>query len=135
VKTTLTALLLAFASLAFVSEAGAQAPSFKKRPGTEKEFMTEVGEAVVKAVRSSPAKLAMADDKITEPEKNRKLITITMNWAGSLTGTKFKSEIKLKVVADKPEWEVSDIEYSDDNPLLAAGKAEKLKALKEKFNR
>jgi hypothetical protein len=135
VKTTLTALLLTVATLSFVALAWADPPSFKKRPGTEKEFMTAVGEEVVKAVRSKPAKLTLGDYKITDPEKNRKLITINMNWAGSITGTKFKSEIKIKVVADKPEWEVTDIEYTDDNPVPAAGKAEHLKELKDKFNR
>jgi hypothetical protein len=135
VKTTLTALLIALASLAFVSPTWADTPAFKKRTGTEKEFMTQVGEAVVRAVRSSPAKLTLGDYKITDPEKNRKLISITMNWAGSVTGKKFKSEIKIKVVADKEDWEVTDIDYTDDNPLLATGKAEHLKELKEKFNR
>jgi hypothetical protein len=98
--------------------------------------MTKVGEAVVKAVRTSPARLSLGDYKITDPKPNRKLITITMNWAGSVTGKKFTSEIKLLVdSADKDSWEVIDIEYSDNNLSPKIGMERNLKALKEKFNR
>jgi hypothetical protein len=143
VKTTLTALLIAaVASLSFVGPARADdkkeddTPSFKKRTDPEKEFVTKVGEAVVKAVRTSPAKLSMGEYKITDPKPNRKLIDITMNWAGAVTGTKFKSKIKVTVdPTDKEKWEVIEIDYSDDNPSLKIGMERNLKALKAKFNR
>jgi len=144
VKTFLTALTLAvFATASFVAPM-AQAddkkeetvPSFKKRTDPEKEFIAKVGEAVVKAVRTSPAKLEMADYKITDPKPNRKILTININWAGSVTGKKFKSVAKVTVdPTDKEKWEVIDIEYTDDNPSLKIGMAEKLKALRGKFNR
>jgi hypothetical protein len=142
-KTTLTALLIvALASQSFVGSARADdkkddaTPSFKKRGESEKEFVAKVGEAVVKAVRTSPAKLEMAEYKITDPKPNRKVIAIKMNWAGSLTGTKFKSDVKITVdPTDKENWEVLEIEYTDDNRLAMTGKAEKLNALKAKFNR
>lgn len=142
-KTTLTALLIAaVASLSFVASVRAEdktedtTPSFKKRTGTEKDFMKSVGEAVVKAVRTKPAKLELGDYKITDPKPNRKLITIDMNWAGSLTGTKFKSTVKITVdPTDKEKWEVIEIEYADDNPLPKTGLAEHLDAIKKKFNR
>ena len=142
-KTTLTALLIvAVASLSFVGPARADdkkeddTPSFKKRPDSEKEFVTKVGEAVVKAVRTSPAKLAMGEYKITDPKPNRKIIDITMNWAGSVTGKKFKSTIKVTVdPTDKEKWEVIEIDYNDDNPSLKVGMERNLKTLKAKFNR
>ncbi|MFQ3591696.1 MAG: hypothetical protein SNJ82_00705 [Gemmataceae bacterium] len=144
-KLSLTALLLAaFASLGLVTpvvlaqdkEKEDPTPSFKKRLDSEKEFITKVGEATVKAVRTAPAKLELDTYKITDPKPNRKVIEIIMNWAGSLTGKKFKSTIKITVdPTDKDKWEVIDIEYTDDNPSLKVGMEKNLKNLKAKFNR
>jgi hypothetical protein len=131
-----TALFVALASLSFVSQLSAEPPAFKARLDGERAFITKVGEAVVKAVRTSPAKLALGDYKVTDPKPNRKLLSITMNWAGSITGKKFTSEIKITVdSADKDSWEVIDIEYSDNNPSPKIGMERNLKALKDKFNR
>jgi hypothetical protein len=131
-----TALLVTLAALSFASGLSAQVPAFKDRLDGERAFITKVGEAVVKAVRTSPAKLSLGDYKITDPKANRKVIDITMNWAGSVTGKKFTSEIKITVdPTDKDSWEVLDIEYSDNNPSPKIGMERNLKALKEKFNR
>jgi hypothetical protein len=59
-------------------------PTFKNRPESEKEFITKVGEATLKAVRTSPTKMEMLDYKITDPKANRKLIEINMSWAGAV---------------------------------------------------
>lgn len=144
-KLSLTALLLAaVASLTYVAPvATAQdkdkedpTPSFKKRLDSEKEFITKVGEATVKAVRTAPAKLELDSYKITDPKPNRKIIEIVMNWAGSVTGKKFKSTIKITVdPTDKDKWEVIDIEYNDDNPSLKVNLEKNLKNLRAKFNR
>ncbi|MGL4550785.1 MAG: hypothetical protein ACRC33_06325 [Gemmataceae bacterium] len=143
-KTTLTALLVAaVASLSFVGPTRAAddkkedtTPSFKKRLDSEKEFVAKVGEATVKAIRTSPAKVEMGEYKITDPKPNRKVIDITMNWAGSVTGKKFKSTIKITVdPSDKEMWEVLEIDYNDDNPSLKIGLEKNLKTLKAKFNR
>jgi len=131
-----TALLVALASLSFVSHVSAEPPAFKNRLDGERAFVIKVGEAVVKAVRTSPARLTLGDYKITDPKPNRKLLAITMNWAGSITGKKFTSEIKILVdSADRDSWEVIDIEYSDNNPSPKIGMERNLKALKDKFNR
>ena len=142
-KLSLTALLMAaVASLAFVAPVAKAedkedpTPSFKKRLDSEKEFITKVGEATVKAIRTAPAKLELDTYKITDPKPNRKIIEIIMNWAGSVTGKKFKSVIKITVdPTDKEKWEVIDIEYNDDNPSLKVGLEKNLKTLKAKFNR
>jgi len=136
VKSAPTALLLALASLSCVSSLLAEPPAFKTRLDGERSFMTKVGEAVVKAVRTSPAKLELADYKITDPKPNRKIIDINMNWAGSVTGTKFKSTVKITVdPTDKEKWEVLDVEYTDDNPSPKVGLETNLKNLKKEFNR
>src|SRR4051794_15098943 len=91
-------LIVAFSGLAFVGPVqGADAPSFKTRGRNEKEFVTKVGEAVVKSVRPSPAKLTLGDYKITAPKPNRKVISVTMNWVGSVTGKRFASVIRITV--------------------------------------
>jgi len=131
-----TAPFVALVSLSLAGQLSAEPPAFKNRLDGERAFITKVGEAVVKAVRTSPAKLSLGDYKITDPKPNRKLLTITMNWAGSITGKKFTSEIKITVdSAYKDSWEVIDIEYSDNNPSPKIGMERNLKGLKEKFNR
>lgn len=138
-KTSLTALLvagLATLPVAADDKKDDPTPSFKNRLSGEKEFMRKVGEAVVKAVRTSPAKLDLEDYKISDPKANRKVIDIKMTWAGSITKKKFKSEIKITLdPTDKDRWEVLDIDYSDDNPSLKIGMERNLKALREKLNR
>jgi len=114
----------------------AEVPSFKKRDENEKVFMAKVGEAAVRAVRTSPAKLEMDSYKITDPKANRKVITIKMNWAGSVTGKKFTSDVTLTVdPTEKDKWEVLDIDYKDDNPTPKLGLETNLKKLKAEFNR
>src|SRR5262245_48446922 len=93
-------------------------PSFKKRGTKEKAWVEEVGTAIVKAARSGPKEIELEEYKITEPKKGRKEIKITMNWKGGLTKKKFVSTILVKVdVNDKDEWEVVNIDYSDDNKV------------------
>ena len=133
---TAPTVLVALAAVSWIGQASAEVPAFKNRLDGERAFITKVGEAVVKAVRTSPAKLALGDYKITDPRPNRKVIAITMNWSGSITGKKFTSEIKITVdPTDRDSWEVLEIEYSDNNPSPKIGMERNLKALKEKFNR
>jgi hypothetical protein len=127
--------IVVLASLAFVGPAQAQ-PRFKMRGPNEKEFMTKVGEAVVKAVRTSPTKSDLAGYSITDLKPNRKVIDIAMKWTGSVTGKKYTSTIKVTVdPTPAAGWEVLDIEYNDDNPSPKNRMESNLKALKDKFNR
>jgi len=139
------ALLTALALLAAVPAARAaddDVPSIKKHPDEKKEkefkqFATDVGTAVVKAARLKPADLELEDYKITEPKKDHKELKIVMNWKGGLTKKKFQSTIVVKIDAsDKDKWEVTNIDYSDDNKVsLAKPDAAKIQALVKTLNR
>lgn len=131
---SLPLMVLVFLGVATPAEAGV--PSFKKRDSIDKTFLKEVGEAVVKAVRSKPARLELGDYRISDPKPNRKVLTIKMVWHGAATGKKFTSDIKITIdPTQKDNWEVLEIEYDDDNPLLKFGLAKNLKELRAEFNR
>jgi len=114
-------------------------PSFKKRGEKEKEWVTEVGTAVVKAARSKPKDIELDTYKIepVKDKKNRKDLKITMNWKGAITKTKVKSDITIHMdVSNEKEWEVLSIEYKDDNKVsLTKPDQGKVDALMKQFNR
>src|SRR4051794_30301795 len=92
------------ASLALLLAAGVSAraadddvPSFKKgiEKGKERDFVEEVGTAILKAARSKPVQIELERYKFEEvkDKKGRKDLRITMNWEGALTKKKFTSTI------------------------------------------
>jgi len=113
-------------------------PSFKKgfEKDKEKEFVTEVGTAIVKAARSGPASIEMDTYKFTDPKKDHKELHITMNWKGGITKKKFVSTIVVKIDTSGKEWEVSNIDYSDDNKIsIGKPRDAEIQKLIKKFNR
>jgi len=131
------ALLAVLAFLVVAPSVRADDPSFKKRGDKEKQFVEEVGTAIVKAARTKPVSIEMDSYKITEPKKGRKELKITMNWKGAITKKKFVSTIVVKIdVSDKDVWEVANIDYEDDNNV-SGGKPRQneIQALIKKFNR
>jgi len=114
-------------------------PSFKKRGEKEKEWVTEVGTAVVKAARSNPKDVELDTYKIdpVKDKKDRKDLKITMNWKGAITKTKVTSNIVIHVDTSKEkEWEVLNIEYTDNNKVsLAKPNQSKVQDLIKQFNR
>jgi len=145
-KTTLTFCAAVIAGLALLAWSPAaraaddDPPSIKKRPegkDKEKEWVSEIGASVVKAARSKPVDLELDTYKITDPKKDHKEMHITMNWKGGLTKKKFVSTIVVKIDAsDDKKWEVTNIDYSDDNKVsLAKPDTAKIQALIKKLNR
>jgi hypothetical protein len=113
-----------------------EVPSFKKRGDKEKEFVSQVGKAIVKAARASPAKLELDEYKFTDPKKDRKDLTIKMNWAGAITKKKYVSTIVVKIdSSDDKKWEVLNVEYKDDDISLLKPNSAKIQELIKKFNK
>jgi len=114
-------------------------PSFKKPPDKdkEKEFVTEVGTAIVKAARSNPTKIELDAYKFKNVKKGRKDLEITVNWVGAVSKKKFVSTIVVKIdSSNDKEWEVLNVDYSDDNSVSKAKpSAAKIQELITKFNR
>jgi hypothetical protein len=114
-------------------------PSFKKRGEKEKDWVSEVGTAIVKAARTGPASIEMDTYKIDEvkDKKDRKDLKITMNWKGGITKKKFVSTIVIHIDTTKDkEWEVLNIEYKDDNNIsIGKPRQNEIQALIKKFNR
>jgi len=144
-RATLTfgvALTTALALLAAVPAARAaedDVPSFKKRgdKDNEKQFVTDVGLAVLKAARSAPSKPELGEYKFKDVKAGRRDLEITMNWQGGLTKKKFVSTIVVQIdVSNDKEWEVLNIDYKDDNKISPAKpNATKIQDLIKKFNR
>ena len=67
----------------------------------------------------------------------RKNLEITMNWQGGITKKKFVSTIVVHLDTSKDkEWEVLNIEYSDDNKVSPAKPDQnKIQDLIKKFNK
>ena len=60
-----------------------------------------------------------------------------MNWKGAITKKKVQSTILVKIDAsDKDKWEVTNIDYEDDNKVsLTKPNAGNIQDLIKKFNR
>jgi len=139
-KTILVRGSLLVAAMALLAGVAARAaddvPSFKKRGDKERDWVAEVGAAIVHKARLKPSKIELKDYKFEEPKKgrkDRKDLKITMTWVG-LTKKTYTSNIVVKLdTTDEKEWEVLNISYKDD----AAGKPDthKIQDLIDDFNR
>lgn len=111
-------------------------PSFKDRGDDEKAFVARVGEAVVRAARLGPLKIALEKYEFSDPRKGRKDLKITMTWAGGILKKKYTSQIVVKIdSSDKDRWQVLDIEYKDDSRSLASPNRTRIQELVKKLNR
>jgi hypothetical protein len=108
--------------------------SFKKRGDAEKQFVTRVATAVVKAAHSTGKKHDLLDYKFTNPKANRTELVIKMEYHGILTNKKYVADIVVKIDStDKDSWEVLNIDYTDNNNVPA--NANKIQELIKKLNK
>jgi len=133
------ALLAGLALLATAPAARADdEPSFKKRGEKEKEWVSDVGTAIVKAARTGPTKIEMDSYKIEDvkDKKNRKDLKITMNWKGGITRKAFQSNIVVHIdTTNDKEWEVLNVDYKDDSISIGSPRQQEIQELIKKFNR
>jgi len=132
------ALLLSLPVLLLVANAvwaADEIPSFKKRGDEEKQFMAQVGTAVIGAAHPTGKKVGLIKYEIN-PEKGkegRAELLLKMEFYGVLTNKKYVADITIKVdVSNKDAWEVLNIDYTDNDPIPADLKA--VQALIRKFN-
>jgi len=133
------ALLAGLALLATAPAARADdEPSFKKRGEKEKEWVSDVGTAIVKAARTGPTKIELDSYKIEDvkDKKNRKDLKITMNWKGGITRKAFQSNIVVHIdTTNDKEWEVLNVDYKDDSISIGSPRQQEIQELIKKFNR
>jgi hypothetical protein len=112
-------LLLSCVALLVASAARADDPpdiSFKKRGDNEKNFVKEVGKAIIKAAHGTAKKIDLLKYEYTEPKANRKELAIKMEYHGAVTGKRYVADIVVKIdSSDKDSWEVLNIDYVDTN--------------------
>jgi hypothetical protein len=110
-------------------------PSFKKRGDQEKQFVTLVGEAIVKAAHGTAKKTALLEYAYKEPKPNRTELTLKMEYYGAVVGKRYVADIVVKIDStDKNAWEVLNIDYADTNTAIKQNE-KKIQELIKKFNR
>jgi len=113
-------------------------PTFRKRGDKEREFVTAVGTAIVKAARTAPTKIELDDYKFEDlkDKKDRKDLRIVMVWKGALTKKKVQSTIVVKIdTSNKDKWEVLNIDYKDDSPSIGNPRTGEIQKLIKQLNR
>ena len=95
--------------------------SFKKRGDGEKQFVTNVGTAIIHAAHTSAKKAALLKHEFTTPKANRTELAIKMEYYGVVTGKRYVADIVVKIdSSNKNAWEVLNIEYADTNTGISA---------------
>jgi len=113
-------------------------PTFRKRGDKEKEFVTQVGTAIVKAARTGPISIELNEYKFEDlkDKKDRKNLEITMNWKGGITRKKYLSTIVVKIdTSNKERWEVLNIDYKDNSISPTSPRTGEIQKLIKQLNR
>jgi len=132
---------LALAALAVSPAARAMdddVPSFRKRGDQEKQFVTKVGTAIVKAARIKPQKVGLVSHeyKMNTPKNGRAELLLKMEYYGLVTKKRYTTDIVVKLdTSEKDTWEVLSIEYSDTNPSPVDANRKKIDDLVKQFNK
>jgi hypothetical protein len=127
---------LALLGAAVIARAADRAPSIRKLNQKEKEFVKEVGTAIVKAARSKPQKIEVEKYEFTNPRKNRTELSIKMVYYGLISRKKFTADITVLIDStDKDNWEVMTIKYTDSNRNLVGPNHRKIEELIKRLNR
>jgi hypothetical protein len=136
-RATLTPAALLLLAMASASAAGDGLPSFAKRgeKEKEKEWVADVGEAIVKAARSGLKKIDLADYELKDVGKGRKDLRITMHLYGAVL-KRFTARIVVHVDAsDEKRWSALGIDYEDNIRIGKKADLDKVRGLVEKLNR
>lgn len=122
---------------AFLRWDDADFPAFKSGSKREsKEFVTKVGDVIVKAARSKPRKIDLTDFSYASPKAGRKELTLKMTYTGAVTRVKFTVDVVMLLdTEDKDKWEVLNIRYSDSNKSPVPYSEKKVQDLIKKFNK
>ena len=130
---TLMGLTVLLAGRAVAAE---EVPTFKKRGDMEKEFVNKVAAAIARAARAKPQRPAVLSYEYTRPKPNRTELVIKMEYFGLVTMKRYVADITVIIDStDKNNWEVLNIQYSDNNPSPVGPSVKKIQALIKEFNK
>jgi hypothetical protein len=116
------------------ARAAAEDVSFKHRGDEEKQFVTKVGRAIVKAAHTTGKNPALVHYDLKHPRPNRTELHIQMDYKGQVTNKTYKANIVVKIDStNKDAWEVLNIDYSDNNNIKY--NARNVQDLIKRFNR
>jgi hypothetical protein len=128
-------ILLAVPTLAPIARAADEELSFKRRGTAEKQFVSMVGEAVVKAAHTTAKKVSLVKYAYEQPKANRTELVLKMEYHGAVSDKRYLADITVKIDStDKEAWEVLNIDYSDNNTAFKHDE-KKIQALIKKFNK
>jgi hypothetical protein len=130
-KTSLLALLALLVPLARAS--ADDVPNINKRGDDEKKFVEKMTNAIVTAARTTVKSATLTKYDKKEPKPGRTEFHITAGYKGRVTKSGYTATIVVHVdTGTKDKWEVTRIEYKDDNKLLQNRK--NVEALVDKLN-
>jgi hypothetical protein len=126
--------LVAALALATIVRAADEEVSFKKRGSEEKQFVTRVGDAIVKAAHPTARKIDLIKYEYTLPKTGRSDLNLKMEYHGAVIGKRYVADIVVKIdSSDKNAWEVLNIDYVDNNTIRHDEK--KVQELIRQFNK
>jgi len=115
--------------------------SFKKTADKEtKDFQKKVFELAIKSLRSNPSDVTFEKGEYTKIKEGLKSLKLTGTFKGrfakSVSKTPHKAELKLKLLTlDDKAWEVLEVEYKDDVPVLPQPNEKARKKLRDQLNK
>jgi hypothetical protein len=127
--------LLVGLALAPMTRAADEELSFKRRGSVEKQFVSMVGEAIIKAAHGTAKKVSLVKYAYEQPKANRTELVMKMEYHGAVSDKRYLADITVKIdTTDKEAWEVLNIDYSDNNTAFKHDE-KKIQALIKKFNK
>lgn len=97
----------------------------------EKKFITDLTTAVCKAAHSTGKNPLWTKFDYSVPKERRAELTISLEYKGNLTGTKYTGEaVLLFDTADEKKWELLSIEFKDKNNNIPPSKDKLTKLVK-----
>jgi hypothetical protein len=127
--------LLAGLTSTALAQAADEDVSFKRRGTEEKRFVTQVGEAIIKAAHGTAKKVALVKYEYAHSKPNRTELVMQMEYHGAATDKRYLADITVKIDStDKDAWEVLNIEYADTNTAIKHNER-KIQELIKHFNK
>lgn len=127
--------LLAGLTVTALARPGDEELSFKHRGSEEKRFVTDVGEAIIKAAHGTAKKIALIKYEYTNPKPNRTELVLKMEYHGAATDKRYLADIVVKIDStNKDAWEVLNIDYADTNAVIKHNE-KKVQELIKRFNK
>jgi hypothetical protein len=117
-KASILALVALLVPLAQASAGETPVPNINKRGEDEKKFVEKLTNAIVTAGRTTVKSATVKKFEKKEPKPGHTEYHITAGYKGRVSGSSYTATIVVHIDSStKDKWEVTRIEFDDDNKL------------------